>query len=73
MSALADLRERAESILTEVEKAIVGKRAPWSIRSPCSSDGHVLLEGSRPRQDADRAFVAQATRSPSSASSSRPI
>ena len=28
MSALAELRQRAESILAEVEKAIVGKREP---------------------------------------------
>ena len=45
MSALADLRERSESILAEVEKAIVGKRGPLElILLALLSDGHVLLE-----------------------------
>jgi MoxR-like ATPase len=45
VSALAELRERAETILAEVEKAIVGKRGPLElILLALLSDGHVLLE-----------------------------
>ena len=45
MTALAGLRERADSILAEVEKAIVGKRGPLElILLALLSDGHVLLE-----------------------------
>ena len=45
MTALAELRERADSILAEVEKAIVGKRGPLElILLALLSDGHVLLE-----------------------------
>jgi MoxR-like ATPase len=45
VTALADLRDRAESILLEVEKAIVGKRGPLElILLALLSDGHVLLE-----------------------------
>jgi MoxR-like ATPase len=45
VSALSDLQERAESILAEVEKAIVGKRGPLElILLALLSDGHVLLE-----------------------------
>ena len=45
MTALSELRERAETILTEVEKAIVGKRGPLElILLALLSDGHVLLE-----------------------------
>ena len=31
MTALTELRERAETILAEVEKAIVGKRGPLEL------------------------------------------
>jgi MoxR-like ATPase len=45
VSPLAGLQERAESILAEVEKAIVGKREPLElILLALLSDGHVLLE-----------------------------
>ena len=45
MTALAEVRARAESILAEVEKAIVGKRGPLElILLALLSDGHVLLE-----------------------------
>ena len=45
MTALAELRERSERILTEMEKAIVGKRGPLElILLALLSDGHVLLE-----------------------------
>ncbi len=45
MTALPELRQRAEQILTEVEKAIVGKREPLElILLALLSDGHVLLE-----------------------------
>jgi MoxR-like ATPase len=45
VTALAELRARAEQILTEVEKAIVGKRKPLElILLALLSDGHVLLE-----------------------------
>ena len=45
MTGLAELRERAEQILAEVEKAIVGKREPLElILLALLSDGHVLLE-----------------------------
>jgi len=45
MSALPELRQRAEQILAEVEKAIVGKREPLElILLALLSDGHVLLE-----------------------------
>jgi len=45
VTALSELRERAETILTEVEKAIVGKRGPLElILLALLSDGHVLLE-----------------------------
>ncbi|HKD94224.1 MAG TPA: AAA family ATPase, partial [Gaiellaceae bacterium] len=45
MTGLAEFRQRAESILTEVEKAIVGKRGPLElILLALLSDGHVLLE-----------------------------
>ena len=45
MTALAELRERAERILAEMEKAIVGKRGPLElILLALLSDGHVLLE-----------------------------
>ena len=44
-AALTDLRERADAILAEVEKAIVGKRGPLElILLALLSDGHVLLE-----------------------------
>ena len=43
--APTELRERADSILAEVEKAIVGKRDPLElILLALLSDGHVLLE-----------------------------
>ncbi|MGH3008709.1 MAG: AAA family ATPase [Gaiellaceae bacterium] len=45
MTGLAELRDRAELILAEVEKAIVGKRQPLElILLALLSDGHVLLE-----------------------------
>jgi MoxR-like ATPase len=45
VTALTELRERAETILAEVEKAIVGKRGPLElILLALLSDGHVLLE-----------------------------
>jgi MoxR-like ATPase len=45
VTALAEFRERAETILAEVEKAIVGKRGPLElILLALLSDGHVLLE-----------------------------
>ena len=45
MTGLADVRERSESILTEVEKAIVGKREALElILLALLADGHVLLE-----------------------------
>jgi MoxR-like ATPase len=45
MTPLADLRTRAEQILTEVETVIVGKREPLElILLALLSDGHVLLE-----------------------------
>ncbi len=45
MTDLAGLRDRAELILAEVEKAIVGKRRPLElILLALLSDGHVLLE-----------------------------
>jgi MoxR-like ATPase len=45
VTGLADVRERSESILTEVEKAIVGKREALElILLALLSDGHVLLE-----------------------------
>ena len=45
MSSLAELRERSERILTEIEKAVVGKRGPLElILLALLSDGHVLLE-----------------------------
>src|SRR5262249_59885756 len=45
MAALAEVRERAERIIAEVEKAIVGKRRPLElILLALLSDGHVLLE-----------------------------
>ena len=45
MTSLGELRERAESILAEVEKAVVGKRGPLElILLALLSDGHVLLE-----------------------------
>jgi MoxR-like ATPase len=45
VTALVELRARAEQILTEVEKAIVGKRKPLElILLALLSDGHVLLE-----------------------------
>ena len=45
MTALAELRERAERILGEVEKAVVGKRGPLElVLLALLSDGHVLLE-----------------------------
>ena len=45
MTALAELRERSERILTEMEKAIVGKRGPLElILLALLSDGHVLIE-----------------------------
>ena len=45
MTALAELRERAERILAEVEKAVVGKHEPLElVLLALLSDGHVLLE-----------------------------
>jgi MoxR-like ATPase len=45
VTALAELRERAERILGEVEKAVVGKRGPLElVLLALLSDGHVLLE-----------------------------
>jgi MoxR-like ATPase len=45
VTALAELRERSERILAEMEKAIVGKRGPLElILLALLSDGHVLLE-----------------------------
>jgi len=45
MNELAELRDHAERILAEVEKAIVGKREPLElILLALLSDGHVLLE-----------------------------
>jgi MoxR-like ATPase len=45
VTALAELRERSERILSEMEKAIVGKRGPLElILLALLSDGHVLLE-----------------------------
>jgi MoxR-like ATPase len=45
VTALAELRERAERILAEVEKAVVGKRGPLElVLLALLSDGHVLLE-----------------------------
>ena len=45
MSGLAELRDLSERILSEVEKAIVGKREPLElILLALLSDGHVLLE-----------------------------
>ena len=45
MTALAELRQRAELILAEVEKAVVGKREPLElVLLALLSDGHVLIE-----------------------------
>jgi MoxR-like ATPase len=45
MSSLADVRQGAERILAEVERAVVGKRGPLElILLALLSDGHVLLE-----------------------------
>ena len=45
MIALAEVRERSDRILGEVEKAVVGKRGPLElILLALLSDGHVLLE-----------------------------
>jgi MoxR-like ATPase len=45
MTALAELRERCERILAEMEKAVVGKREPLElVLLALLSDGHVLLE-----------------------------
>ncbi|HEY2209627.1 MAG TPA: MoxR family ATPase [Gaiellaceae bacterium] len=45
MTALAELRERCERILAELEKAVVGKRGPLElVLLALLSDGHVLLE-----------------------------
>jgi MoxR-like ATPase len=45
VTGLTELRERAGSILAEVEKAVVGKRGPLElILLALLSDGHVLLE-----------------------------
>jgi MoxR-like ATPase len=45
VTSLAELRQQADSILAEVEKAIVGKRGPLElILLALLSDGHVLLE-----------------------------
>ncbi len=45
VTGLPELRERAEQILAEVEKAIVGKREPLElILLALLSDGHVLIE-----------------------------
>ncbi len=45
MSALAELRRRAELVLAEVEKAVVGKREALElILLALLADGHVLLE-----------------------------
>ena len=45
MTSLSELRDLAERVLTEVEKAIVGKRGPLElILLALLSDGHVLLE-----------------------------
>jgi MoxR-like ATPase len=45
VTALAELRERSERILAEMEKAIVGKRGPLElILLALLSDGHVLIE-----------------------------
>jgi MoxR-like ATPase len=45
VTALAQLRERAELILAEVEKAVVGKRTTLElILLALLSDGHVLIE-----------------------------
>jgi MoxR-like ATPase len=45
VTELTELRDRAEQILAEVEKAIVGKRAPLElILLALLSDGHVLIE-----------------------------
>jgi len=45
MTGLGEVRQRADSILAEVEKAVVGKRGPLElILLALLSDGHVLLE-----------------------------
>jgi MoxR-like ATPase len=45
LTGLAELRDRAELILAEVEKAVVGKRRPLElILLALLSDGHVLIE-----------------------------
>jgi MoxR-like ATPase len=45
VTALAELRERCERILAELEKAVVGKRGPLElVLLALLSDGHVLLE-----------------------------
>jgi MoxR-like ATPase len=45
VTGLAELRDRAELILAEVEKAVVGKRRPLElILLALLSDGHVLIE-----------------------------
>jgi len=45
VTALAELRQRAELILAEVEKAVVGKREPLElVLLALLSDGHVLIE-----------------------------
>jgi MoxR-like ATPase len=45
MTGLTELRQQAERILAEVEKAVVGKRGPLElILLALLSDGHVLLE-----------------------------
>ncbi len=45
MITLDELRERADRVLAEVEKAVVGKRGPLElILLALLSDGHVLLE-----------------------------
>ena len=45
MTSLADVRDLADRLLTEVEKAVVGKRAQLElVLLALLSDGHVLLE-----------------------------
>src|SRR5207245_10162158 len=45
MTSVGDVAERCERILTEVERAVVGKRAPLElVLLGFLADGHILLE-----------------------------
>src|SRR5207245_8889099 len=45
MTSVGDVAERCERILTEVERAVVGKRAPLElVLLGFLADGHILIE-----------------------------